>query len=1395
VLMLPYFEFEDDSASAGDRQLRTRSKELMLRTDAALRYYQMKSQDIFDTAYLLGTPELTKVKYDDNGGGGNQKNPPLFLEIYAALAVKDSLLNQPSQQKAVALISLEQQNAVTWDDIPDSGNVKKKLVNNTIFALIWLVMVAPELNKVSVEKSIRSPWISRFFRSTDLIRAEKDRGDINKISKWCEAYWTWLVNIYDSSGRSVKLFEPIIQALRLKGELNQDLKLLEEKLQEIYGIKLGQVQSKLASHKVRPSDDQCTEELAKALYIFCEPVYVSSASTAEKEERNKDCFLLSALTNNPTDLKRHGEWNKVESIAFTDIAEKLKIDPPDRQVRTVSSIPDMWARPLLMQMALSGSQRQNKHPLHDEMKAQWQGMLAAIALAKVKSLNLRVKLVELSEENSDSFEQAVWKLIPSAKDTHYELEKKKNPWSKIYVFLLNGEAVGMTSPSTIVCPAEDGEWTGVEWWSEARKCLESPVNYLDEYEAKQLYLWLKHLQKQIHNQRQGNAPKLEELIIEFQKELKVKLGNQALDEKAQPSLDKGQEKYFGQNIILGNLTALDTPIQPSQSLKSSILLNPDRKAAGLARLHIIPNTDIAQQWGVRLQDICTDQKKKVTLNACNIEDYRSQDEYLIYDEIFDEEFYFIQPAQLLTGALLIQGKAITYNDEDGNEQSLTPLLPINPKLLTAITPGELIERIKVERLDRQDPKVLFTLKLPLSGNSSEDYQVKKEYSLKKQNAVTKIPILEVWPNFQAKGWNEYYGFYGDRVRPSEENGKTFHVKFSQSTPETQDIKDGASLYQIIQLQAFPSYVVCQDQTKSKDCGLLLLKQPEEIESQHGSTWVVGVDFGSSFTNVYYNNGTTSKRLELPALRHSVAGQDDGATRNILYEYFLSANKSEKILPLSTILTERGKSTKERHILDGRVYMAGDIVGFDPSPQHIKTNLKWSKGRTLTETFLYQLALQISAEAVRNHANKIQWMISYPSALGEDDQECYKSSWGDVLEKLITQTGIEHEWDSQDEKSWRTEGLAIAHYFNLKHQNTSTFICIDMGGTTSDISIWQEYTLLHQCSVRLAGKELFDRIVRQKPQALEILQRELLGDSGEDFVNLANNIENEAEIDPFSAKLAASLRQKSRKELMRKISRLENKSEKLTLEKTIQLTTVGIAGLYYYIGLLLRVLHSKTGNAVWNGTNLPDVYVGGNGSQIFHWLVPSGEFREDSRDANRLLREMLKKGSGFASSQPMSTILSQEPKDEVAYGLVLRQGDTNLIIPPDMDNRIIAGENYEFTTDGNVVQGEEGSRLKFTKNSVVTEFKIPELTNIKQFLADYHEAVEELSGNSIKPLPNYKNERWRDWLWYQTDKVMREVYLPQNMKGKSSEIRLEPPFIIGLKVMLKVLSNPKQPEDI
>ena len=192
-----------------------------------------------------------------------------------------------------------------------------------------------------------------------------------------------------------------------------------------------------------------------------------------------------------------GNWTVHTSTAFSNIANSLDYQAPGG-IRSISSVPTMWARPLIMEMALHNA----AHPLHSQMVEQWQGMLAAIALAEIRALPMTAKLVELRKLRSNAFANSLFELCPDPVNALYDQASHKNPWQDVYVFYWDNQPVGMTSPSTLVVPSESVNWTGLPWWQAGY--LKSPIDSLNPNEKDLFWRWLDNLQRELpkHNGQQ-----------------------------------------------------------------------------------------------------------------------------------------------------------------------------------------------------------------------------------------------------------------------------------------------------------------------------------------------------------------------------------------------------------------------------------------------------------------------------------------------------------------------------------------------------------------------------------------------------------------------------------------------------------------------------------------------------------------------------------------------------------------------------------------------------------------------------------------------------------------------------------------------------------------------------
>ncbi len=1083
-------------------------------------------------------------------------------------------------------------------------------------------------------------------------------------------------------------------------------------------------------------------------------------------------FLLPKLKFDDTDIKpgSAGEWNLQHSTAFQDVASSLEVASPGRD-STVSSIPDMWARPLSMEMALYN----DKYPLRIRMIEEWQGMLAALALAEVRNFNIKAELIELGNlKGRDTFARSLYELLPSPNNSLYSLSDGKHPWEDVYVLLWNGTPVGMTSPSTIICPSEEANWDTLDWFKGGRlRSPVQPVDYLNVDEKTQLWLWLQNIREQLYqyDADQNSINVASKHLTDFQNSLRV-----TPDQSPKRSI---KTHFFGEEFNRGVLKALNFPIQAFPK-PSSVRLIPSEGKTPLRELIIIPDPyKIISAWGQPAQDIWIYESTNLAsfkfnqLPTWDVDSLKEQD-------VFLQSLFFIEQENALPGGLLPRMATSLKH----NEQPITPLMPINPRLLEYLTPEDLIGKISFEQKNTNTgPQVRVFLDLPLSGLNNgtppKNYRIFKDYPLNEANALTDLPVIEVWPNFKAANWREYYAFY---YSSKLEDG-AFQITWSGAR-DTYSFKGVGSIsvfnrpdfpdtgnYQITNLEEFPSFITCQDKSKNL-LGLILLKPPREVGTTNATTWKVGVDFGTSFTNVYVNKGGIVERLNLEPLHFKVTESSREVRSRVLYEYFIADNM---VLPISSVLTTRGNKENNRPIFDGRIYIPRDSVTFKPNLDNwIKTNLKWETDLLpWNRLFIRHLALQITAQAVESSVKTIQWAVSYPSAFSPNDKRGYAKTWGDITKELQQTTGIIHNSPTKEKNFnfYRTESLAVAQYYahfilpGIKEKlNLINSTCIDMGGGTSDISIWEEKKLVHQCSVQLAGRDLFSQFIEKNPGFLERQFR----------VNLADW--SALHGPPFYAKLDVLLRREGDDWLK---NRRDDVADDPEFQGLTQLIAIATVGLYYYVGILLQVLHEE---GKYTRNEITPVYVGGNGSRFLNWLAEGGEF-DDSSEINDILSRILSLGSGFKDTQE-NTELNPRPKDEVACGLVLYDSQLE-DLDSEEEDLLIVGESCEI--NGKPLDWK--CRLQLEQR--IDDFAVPKLVQLPKFLNSFHETLRKLKIQSIKPLEGYKIseniEEDNSKLWRDTAKELRTSLI--NMKGKSSnEIRPEPPFILALKALLTVLGN-------
>jgi hypothetical protein len=331
-------------------------------------------------------------------------------------------------------------------------------------------------------------------------------------------------------------------------------------------------------------------------------------------------------------------------------------------------------------------------------------------------------------------------------------------------------------------------------------------------------------------------------------------------------------------------------------------------------------------------------------------------------------------------------------------------------------------------------------------------------------------------------------------------------------------------------------------------------------------------------------------------------------------------------------------------------------------------------------------------------------------------------------------------------------------------------CLDVGGGTTDVSIWQDNTLLHQVSIPFAGRDICTRVMQLKPAFIRLLfSAGSAGDIGNDEAKLRQ--------DPnFNSWFDNCLRYETGALLKDRIPMLRSQQE-MQLVEFVSLLAISFAGVYHYLGLILRGLQKE--GSLRKQSAMP-VYMGGNGARFMNWLDESGSFSKGC-DSDELMEAVQAMSAGFAesSSSNATTTLSDAFKDETACGLISKGVKLKGVFDPRKD-RMFAGES--LTINGKTYDALE--RVTEPEEGTVRAYELASTDELKRFIANYDEAIRKLQLTSLLPIGKLTSPTR---LWPEIETEIRKACL-ERIDCQFNDLEPEPPFITGLKALSRVLSR-------
>jgi hypothetical protein len=1064
-----------------------------------------------------------------------------------------------------------------------------------------------------------------------------------------------------------------------------------------------------------------------------------------------------------------GEWQGRDQQSLATIAKSLVYEVSTTRV---NSLPSPWSRALQFEQAVLNS----RYPTRDSLLEELFGGMACLGLWEMFGLRMdaqRVALMDHADLQDDAvgpFSRSLASSLPNGSTALSRQPDGRNPWEVVYVFTLQSTVLGFSSPSTLFCPAVHLPQAiqGMGWTGEGR--FSNPVEYLGAPQRQALADWFSHVKNGMLNardlQNQSMAGQLAEVLDLFISRLSGgRLNTPTLSER-------GRVPNLPANPVA--LSLLSRPAKGVVSASQATLTLGDRLKAPLAdtpttKPVVLVDPDMPNKLGVSAADICL--HKSATLESIGFDPQQLERQYgqeitvLTLDDIFLDELYLVAGEQALLNSWLpsrIDGVPRV------NGEPVTPLLPLRPAIRNLFSSQELQQRCELRVMQSSVSSGLeIRLNLPIEGQL-DGYSISRTYPLKELNLVAEdLPVITLWPYVSDERWSLYYLFCEDSPTALTVNGFPDYDR-KLGGDNQQEVKYFTTCH-------FPDLVRLSE--RGQDRGLLPVTPPA-ISSDMGTQWRVGIDFGTSFTNFFIDQGTGPERRHLDTRIITLTLSQKENRQRLLNQYFVP----EEMLPnaenggnppTATAISLRGWNNELIgqvpelfHEARLRVPSPNEFGGTD-----LRTGFKWDQIQ-YQKPFLKELALLISCNAAANGARELQWSVSFPSAFSRNELERYRRVWKELCADLNNLTGLSHALSNNAGEGLQTEAIAFASYFgNFQNRQMVHTSCLDVGGGTTDISIWQDNRLIHQVSVPFAGRDISSQLLRRKPSFLKSLFPPSL------TADISPHEAKAMQDRNFTSRIDNIMRYGSDELLAGRLDMLVNQKSDLQqpLQQFLSLLAVSFGGLYHYLGQVQSVLREE--GKLTRNTPTP-VYLGGNGGRLINWIDASSRFQRGG-DPDQLMERLQAKSSGCEMGNA-STTLSDAYKDETACGLI----SSGVNLSGDFDPRddiMISGSG--LVVNDLIFNARDRVELPHTMERI-ERYELPDLDSVRVFVENYDASIAELRIRSLQPIRELCN---LETLWAEVETEVRSLCLAKEGQ-EASDLEPEPGFILGLRALTNTLGK-------
>jgi len=1131
--------------------------------------------------------------------------------------------------------------------------------------------------------------------------------------------------------------------------------------------------------------------------------------------------------NQVPNIAMSGEWKSEDATFLEKLAKGLKLGGEEVvSASEIVSVPDVWARVLIVRNGLLD----NRKSIVDE----WRGTLALLALAPYYKhiYELSASIVNLDDIKTNPFTNI--NTSPDSGRDHIgkilfdvlppDTMAQGQDWKTIGVLNFHKQPIAIVNPYTMVAAARNYEAitniSKLPWYDYEDGFLKDPCNAKDMRNEQYAILshYIENLITSIQPLGSSNGEIFNAImgrLQEYKKDAEAKhqgvtFGNWQrarinLNLPSHPVYDRLAEIFEGVSDEEAKFDCgLETRAEFSDYIKGAIFC--DHK--------------VAQATGKPLSDIRI--WKNYSLNTLRQDPGLST---TIKNECQSAGYLYLTPEDIFTEKLVIfaaDNRQLKEHTKDEDQYAY----PVNSAMLMFMDAKALSTNCTVSA-DGNNYKATFYLELKNDTGTAFNYALEKIYKAKDVVKNRTVPLsFSVWPNIAIESWDQYYFFYDGNsqvnvlpknvfavkdIRNKLENlaEPSERVRFIDSMSKSHQvigdeipIQQTTAITELRALKSSPEAILCNiatqqsgktfvDHAKRTDVGLIIFPDPEIVQ-ETTNQWSIGIDFGTTNTCTYVKENKDApkelnfkNRINLPY----ETGSEEEEKEEVMQAHKEFVPSRLITVPFMTILRERiYKETTENlpyrsnfiYYVDQVLYAIEDLPD-DRRP--LKFNLKWDaaeQSREKVQYFLSQLVLQAGVEAAANGIKRenLTFNFSFPQAYDFDQLRSFRR-----IAKRSVNVGLgDDNFNTQERVRFDTESLSSALYF-AKGQNTAfteNVVTIDIGGGTSDLSIWQDTKLIWRNSFRLAGKDvLIDYLCNNLTLIKEISGKdELLLSSYADIQRIRTNrtkLNNGVELLVNSPQFGSAFSK-----------RFDIVSGTAKGKELKNLSELALSGILYYVSQVLNHLIEQ-GQFKEDHSKSLKICLGGKASTLYKIVF-------EDQDAQEGLSEMIKKVTQVKKNNKTEDIFSsvsieftQIPKHEVSYGLLVsKEGATDLNTQ---------AKSHETVLGEAVMDGKSKINI-LSKLNPNNQWRVKDLTQLKRFIK-YLQAYSKIHVKMVEKFESDLEGRINAELKNAQSKALDLQKSQQSVEGDASMAELQkttsiltPIFIFGLKQIVHEITSGK-----